>query len=100
MSALQFFSLDDKRAPIEDNDIPDIIERFRHRDEETDRKRTEKSFLVPKEEIVENDYDPSINKYKEIEYVAVEYPPHQRLWLISGKLKLRLQKRWMSWRNC
>ena len=62
------FSLDDKRAPIEDNDIPDIIERFRHRDEETDRKRTEKSFIVPKEEIVENDYDLSINKYKEIEY--------------------------------
>lgn len=45
------FSLDDKRAPIADNDIPDIIERFRHRDEETDRKRTEKSFLFRKRKL-------------------------------------------------
>ena len=38
------FSLDDKRTPIADNDIPDIIERFRHLDQEADRKRTEKSL--------------------------------------------------------
>ena len=44
-------------------------------EEEKDRKRTEQSFLVPKEEIVSNGYDLSINKYKEIEYVPVEYPP-------------------------
>jgi type I restriction enzyme M protein len=69
------FSLDDKRSPITENDIPDIIERFRNREAETDRKRTEKSFMVPKQEIVENGYDLSINKYKKIEYVPVEYPP-------------------------
>lgn len=45
------FSLDDKRAPIEDNDIPDIIERFRHRDEETDRKRTENHSLFRKRKL-------------------------------------------------
>jgi type I restriction enzyme M protein len=69
------FSLDDKRSPITENDIPDIIERFRNRETEADRKRTEKSFMVPKQEIVENGYDLSINKYKKVEYVAVEYPP-------------------------
>ena len=69
------FSLDDKRSPIADNDIPDIIERFKNLDKEKDRKRTEKSFMVPKSEIVDNGYDLSINKYKEVEYVAVEYPP-------------------------
>lgn len=69
------FSLDDKRSPVEDNDIPDIIERFKNRDKETERKRTEQSFFVDKSEIVENAYDLSINKYKEIEYVPVEYPP-------------------------
>ena len=69
------FSLDDKRSPIADNDIPDIIERFRNRDAESDRKRTDKSFMVPKQEIVDNAYDLSINKYKEVEYVPVEYPP-------------------------
>jgi type I restriction enzyme M protein len=69
------FSLDDKRSPITENDIPDIIERFRNRDAEVDRKRTDKSFMVPKQEIVDNGYDLSINKYKKVEYVAVEYPP-------------------------
>ena len=69
------YSLDDKRTPMEENDIPDILNRFRHREEEKERKRTEKSFLVPKQEIVDNAYDLSINKYKEIEYIPVEYPP-------------------------
>ena len=68
------FSLDDKRSPIAENDIPDIIERFKNLDKEIDRKRTDKSFMVPKQVIVENGYDLSINKYKEIEYVPVEYP--------------------------
>lgn len=69
------FSLDDKRSPINENDIPDIIERFHNRDKETERARTEKSFFVPKQEIVDNDYDLSIGKYKKTEYVPVEYPP-------------------------
>ena len=69
------FSLDDKRSPVADNDIPDIITRFRHLDAEADRQRTEQSFLVPKQEIVDNGYDLSINKYKKTEYKPVEYPP-------------------------
>ena len=67
------YSLDDKRTPIEENDIPDIIERFHNREAEKERKRTEQSFFVPVEEIRENDYDLSINKYKEIEYEEVQY---------------------------
>ena len=67
------FSLDDKRSPIADNDIPDIIARYGDPEEEK-RERTDKSFFVTKEEIVGNDYDLSINKYKKTEYVAVEYP--------------------------
>lgn len=66
-------SLDDKRQPVEANDIPDIISRYHNLENEKDRKRTEKSFFVPKEEIVKNDYDLSINRYKEIEYDEVEY---------------------------
>ncbi|BDB00610.1 HsdM family class I SAM-dependent methyltransferase [Clostridium botulinum] len=67
------YSLDDKRNPIEDNDISDIIERFSNLDKEEDRKRTEQSFFVPVDEIRENNYDLSINKYKEIEYEEVHY---------------------------
>ena len=47
------FSLDDKRSPVADNDIPDIIQRFKNLDKESDRKRTDKSFMVPKKEIVD-----------------------------------------------
>ncbi len=69
------FSLDDKRSEVNENDIPDIIERFHHLDQEEERERTEQSFFVPKDEIVDNGYDLSINKYKKTEYVPVEYPP-------------------------
>lgn len=72
-------SLDDKRAPVNENDIPDIIQRFHNREAEKDRKRTEQSFFVDKQEIVDNDYDLSINKYKEIEYIPVEYPPTEEI---------------------
>lgn len=73
------YSLDDKRNSINENDIPDIIERFHHRDKEINRKRTEKSFFVTKQEIVENEYDLSINKYKKTEYVPIEYPPTEEI---------------------
>ena len=69
------FSLDDKRTEIKDNDIPDIISRFKNLEAEKDRKRTDKSFMVTKKDIADNDYDLLINKYKEVEYVAIEYPP-------------------------
>ena len=73
------FSLDDKRTAVKENDIPDIIQRYRNLEQELDRKRTEQSFFVEKREIAENDYDLSINKYKEIEYVPVEYPPTEEI---------------------
>lgn len=67
------YSLDDKRNPIEANDIPDILERFGNWEAEKERKRTEKSFLVPVDEIRNNAYDLSINRYKETEYEEVQY---------------------------
>ena len=69
------FSLDDKRTEVKENDIPDIVARFHNREGEKARERTEQSFLVPKQEIVDNGYDLSINKYKQVEYTPVEYPP-------------------------
>ena len=67
------YSLDDKRSDIKENNIPDIIERFNKREEESDRNRTEQSFLVPFDEIKENDWDLSVNRYKEVIYEDVEY---------------------------
>lgn len=83
-------SLDDKRSPVAENDIPDIIARFKNLDAERDRTRTEKSFLVPKAEIAGNDYDLSINKYKKIEYVAVEYPSTREIMGELGKLEQQI----------
>ena len=69
-------SLDDKRTPQPDkSDLPDILSRWQNLEAEAQRKRTDKSFLVPKAEIAANDYDLSINRYKEVEYEAVEYDP-------------------------
>jgi type I restriction enzyme M protein len=67
------FSLDDKRSEIKDNDIPDIIERFHNLSKETGRARTDKSFLVPFKDIEGNDWDLSINRYKEVVYEEVSY---------------------------
>jgi type I restriction enzyme M protein len=73
------YSLDDKRSPVKNNDIPDIIQRFKNRDKETDRKRTEQSFMVPFEEIKQNDWDLSINRYKKVVYEQVEYDPPAKI---------------------
>jgi type I restriction enzyme M protein len=67
------FSLDDKRAEIADNDIPDILARFAALDGESARPRTAQSFFVPKSEIAANGYDLSINRYKEVVHEKVAY---------------------------
>lgn len=85
------FSLDDKRSEIADNDIPDIVKRFHNLDGETERERTEQSFFVLKEEIVENAYDLSINKYKKIEYIPVEYPPTEAILKELRKLEAEIK---------
>ena len=86
------FSLDDKRTEIKENDIPDIVARFHNREGERDRKRTEQSFLVPKQEIVENGYDLSINKYKQMEYTPVEYPPTSEMLKEIRSLEAEINK--------
>lgn len=68
------FSLDDKRTPQPDkSDLPDILIRWQNRKEEVRRARTDRSFLVPKCEIADNDYDLSINRYKEVKSKVVDH---------------------------
>lgn len=69
------YSLDDKRDKIDESNIPDVIVRWKARDPKKDSDRKTKAFFVPVAEIVENKYDLSINRYKEIEYKEVEYDP-------------------------
>ena len=86
------FSLDDKRSPVAENDIPDIVARFHNLAGEADRARTEQSFFVPKDEIVANDYDLSINKYKQTEYKPVEYPPTSEIMAELRALEQQIAK--------
>ena len=71
------YSLDDKRNPVEANDLPDVLARWQHRtDTERKRARTEQSFCVPKADIVaQGGYDLSLNRYKEIVHDDVEHRP-------------------------
>jgi len=70
------YTLDDKRTPQpEKSDLADLLARWQKRKDEKKRARTDQSFLVPKAEIAENDYDLTINRYKEVVYEAVEYDP-------------------------
>ena len=86
------YSLDDKRTPVSENDIPDIIARFHNLDAEDGRERTDKSFFVPKQEIVDNDYDLSINKYKKTVYEAVEYPSTAEIMADLHELEMEIRK--------
>ena len=86
------YSLDDKRTPVSENDVPDIIARFHNLAGEENRERTEKSFFVPKSEIVENDYDLSINKYKEDIHEAIEYPPTAELMTDLHELHMKISE--------
>ena len=73
------FSLDDKREEVEENDIPDIINRFANLEAEKDRSRKEKSFMVSKEDIAKNGYSLRMKEYKEIEYQKIDYPSSEEL---------------------
>ncbi len=95
------FSLDDKRTEIKDNDIPDIIARFKSFNNvgdgdldvpynEAENPRTAQSFFVPKQDIVDNAYDLSINKYKKVEYIPVEYPSTQELFADLHELEMKI----------
>ena len=77
------YTLDDKRNKIDKSDLQDIIQKF-HERERPFSNRKDKFFLVSKKEIAENDYDLSLSKYREVEYVEQEYEKPE---LILKKLK-------------
>ena len=80
------FSLDDKQTPIDDNDIPEIIEFYK------DKKESKKSFNVTKEELVAQDYSLLPSKYKEVEYKprVFEHTPQEYVQMIIESEKKSL----------
>lgn len=85
------YSLDDKRNKIEQNDIPDILEQYTLKDADK-YENTKKHFFVDVKEIVENDYDLSINRYKTIEYEEVVYPHTDEILGDIEKLSFEIEK--------
>ena len=71
-------------SPIHTTDIPDVVSRWRNLPAETDRQRTDQSFLVPVDDIRANTYDLSINRYKEVVYEQKEYDTPE---IIIGQIK-------------
>jgi type I restriction enzyme M protein len=105
------WSLDDKRQPLlaEDklgvappyelneeehakNNLPDVLSRWQQRaSEERNRARTEQSFCIPKAEIAAQDYDLSINRYKEVVHEQVEYLPPKEILAKLNALEAEIQ---------
>lgn len=77
-------SLDDKRDPIEANDLPDCLASWKNRDPKRDTDRSQKAFFVSAQEIRDANYDLSLSRYKVRSHVAQSYDAPA---LILGRLK-------------
>lgn len=67
------YSLDDKRTKVNENDIPDLVEKWQSRKNNVEIDRSLKFFFVNKKEIQENSYDLSLKRYKLDEHKEIEY---------------------------
>ena len=83
-------SLDDKREKVDENDLPDLVNRWKHRNPKNDTDRTDKAFFVPVKEIRDNKYDLSINRYKEIVYEEEKYDPPKEILARMKKLEAQI----------
>jgi type I restriction enzyme M protein len=86
------YSLDDKRDPVEANDLPDVCARWAKRNPKKDTDRKDKAFFVPKAEIAENKYDLSLNRYKEIVHEEVKYDPPKKILARLKKLEAEIAR--------
>jgi type I restriction enzyme M protein len=84
------YSLDDKRARIKDSDIPDIISKWKSRNQQTDTDRKQKAFFVPRKEIEANKYDLSINRFKDADYQEVKYEAPSEILSQIEKLEVEI----------
>lgn len=68
------YSLDDKRIKLEGyGDLQDIVTQYKNRNNQAENNRQEKFFFISRQEIVDNGYDLSLNKYKEEVYEEIKY---------------------------
>lgn len=89
-------SLDDKRQPITENDIPDVISSWRKRNEEDNSDKSQKHFFVSADDIRNNKYDLSISKYKEVVYKEIEYEKPDiildKMFKIEAEIRIEMEQ--------
>lgn len=86
------FSLDDKRDPVSENDLPDALACWRKKSAKKDADRTAKHFMVPVKEIEAKDFDLSINRYKVAKHEEVKYEPPRKIIAKLRKLEAEIAK--------
>ena len=69
------YSLDDKRTPIKADDLPDLVTKWKERNPTKETDRSGRCFFVPREDIEDNQYDLSFNRYAEAKYEEIDYDP-------------------------
>jgi type I restriction enzyme M protein len=106
------WSLDDKRTPLlsEDklgaiprtplseeehakNNLPDVLTRWHERsDAERERPRTAQSFVVPKADLAAQNYDLSLNRYKEVVHEEIDHRPPKEILAELAKIEEEIQQ--------
>ena len=86
------FSLDDKRNPVSENDLPAALARWKNRNVKEDTYRTDKAFFVPASEIKASKYDLSIDRYKETVHVEEKYDPPKEILARMKALEIDILK--------
>jgi type I restriction enzyme M protein len=88
------YSLDDKRQPVQDNDLPDVLAQWKRCQATPDAfaERTAKAFAVPVQAIRDQGYDLSLNRYKEVVHVAVQHEDPKQILKRMKALELSILK--------
>jgi type I restriction enzyme M protein len=95
------YSLDDKRNKLDGyGDLQDIVSRYKQRNSKKDTNRKEKCFFVPKDELAENDYDLSVNRYKEEVYEEIEYEKPAKLFKELTSLEEQIAESLRGLKSC
>ena len=82
------YSLDDKRTKINGGgDLPDIVEKWKARKEQSENLRNSRFFYVDRKEIEDNGSDLSINRYKLTSFEALQYEKPELILVKIEKLE-------------
>lgn len=93
------YSLDDKRAKIPQSDLPDIAGQYKKRDPNQKSDRKQKHFFIEKKEIIENEYDLSISKYKEEVYQEIFYEKPEKIIQNIEEIEKKISKNLAELKN-